>query len=94
MNRVVFHEKINDLFEKKFNKSLPLLLIGTNEDTIIDYVDLFVMSDIPNVYFSTLKRLENLSFNEALFKIMPDGTIYSFSEDFKNIKETTKFNKR
>ena len=94
MNRVVFHEKINDLFEKKFNKSLPLLLIGTNEDTIIDNVDLFVMSDIPNVYFSTLKRLENLSFNEALFKIMPDGTIYSFSEDFKNIKETTKLNKR
>lgn len=94
MNRVVFHEKINDLFEKKFNKSLPLLLIGTNEDTIIDNVDLFVMSDIPNVYFSTLKRLETLPFNEALFKIMPDGSIYSFTEDFKGIKETTKLNKR
>lgn len=94
MNRVVFHEKINDLFEKKFGKSLPLLLIGTNEDTIIENIDMFVISDIPNVFFSTIKRLDSMSFNEALFKIMPDGSIYSFSEDFKTIKPTNKINKK
>ena len=94
MNRVVFHEKINDLFEKKFNRSLPLLLIGTNEDSIIENIDLFVISDIPNVYFTTLKRLETMPFNEALFKIMADGSIYAFAEDFKTIKPTEKINKK
>ena len=94
MNRVAFHETINASFERKFNKSLPLLLVGTSEDIIINNINLFIISDIPNVFFTTLNRLENLSFNDALFKIMPDGSIYSFSSDFKNIKPTEKINKK
>ena len=94
MNRVAFHESINASFERKFNKTLPLLLIGTSEDIIINNIDLFIISDIPHVYFSTIKRLNELPFNEALFKIMTDGSIYSFSKDFKNIIQTQKLSKK
>lgn len=93
MNRVAFHEKVNTLFYNKFKKNIPLILIGTSEDAIIDNIELFITSDTPNVYYSTLKRLEQLPFNEALFRFMPGGNIYCFSEDFKQIRPTSKLSK-
>ena len=90
MNRVAFHEKIHLNFLKKYNKKLPMLLVGTSEEILTSNIDLFITEDIPNVYFSTLKRLESLPFNEALFRILDNGDMVSFNEDFTQIHPSKK----
>ena len=52
-----------------------MLLVGTSEEILTSNIDLFITEDIPNVYFSTLKRLESLPFNEDFTQIHPSKKI-------------------
>jgi hypothetical protein len=93
MNRVAFHESINTYFKSKFNKDIALLLVGTSEDMIIKNVDIFQLEESNKVYYTTLKRLETMPFNEAIFIVAPNEALYCFDEDFIGTKPTNKISK-
>jgi len=94
MNRVTFHDSINIYFKSKFNKDIPLILVGTSEDMLIKNLDIFQLESSNKVYYSTLKRLEIMPFNEAVFTITSNHVLYCFNEDFTETKPTEKLNKK
>lgn len=77
----------NSVYLEKQNGDLPMLVIATNEESLINNYKVFnIISE--KIYFTTIKRLENLPLNKAIFKINNDR-IYCFKEDFKSMEETT-----
>ena len=77
----------NSVYLEKQNGDLPMLIIATNEESLINNYKVFnIISE--KIYFTTIKRLENLPLNKAIFKINNDR-IYCFKEDFKSMEETT-----
>lgn len=90
MNRISFHDSINTYFKSKFNKDIALLLVSTSEDMILKNLDIFQLQESNKVYFTTIKRLETMPFNEAIFIVGPNHSLYCFHEDFVRTKPTEK----
>lgn len=92
MCKASFHTNTKSFFYRYFKRSIPMIIVGTSEDLIINNANVFELSD-EDIFYTTLTRLSSMPFNEALFKVKQNGDIYCFSEDFKEIRPTQKLTK-
>lgn len=82
INKAIFYNNMNQGYYNYYKKNIPLLIVATSEEIILKNCDLFNIRS-ENVYFSTIRRLEELPFHSAIFKV-EDGNMLSFDNSFSN----------
>lgn len=80
INRIQHHKRNSNTFHLKFKRQIPYIVIAKDEDSL--YQDLKLADTLTNeeVFFTTPKRLKELSFHEALFQFDLNGNIYHFKD--------------
>lgn len=78
MKKIAFLSISNVYFREKLNRELSYIIVGESEESL--YRDLKVMDllVVDNVYYTTLSRLKNKPFHEALFQFDFLGNIHYF----------------
>ena len=77
--KVAYHDQNNTFFKTMHGREMAYLVIAKNEEQ--PYKDLRMVDalGVPNVFFSTLKRLRELPFHEALFQYDLLGNMHHFT---------------
>lgn len=78
LQRIQFHQKNSNVFQLKFKRPISYIVIGKDEKSLFQDLKIADAINVDKVYFTTLKRLKNLPFHEALFQFDPEGNIYHF----------------
>ena len=78
LSKVAYMEKLNTFFKEKFNRTIPFVLIGKNEEQLYRDLRMMELLDMPNVYFSTYQRLKTKPFHEAIFQFDSFGNMQHF----------------
>lgn len=81
LKKIAFLSLNNVYFREKLNRELSYIVIGETEESL--YRDLKVMDllVVDNVYYTTLYRLKNRPFHEALFQFDFLGNIHHFKNN-------------
>lgn len=84
ISKLAYLNFINSFFNYRYKRDISYIIVAPSEDRL--YRDLKVMDlvGIDNVYFTTLKRLKEKSFYEALFQFDFLGNIHSFTNSGLN----------
>ena len=81
ITKISYLEYRNSFFSKHFKRTIPLIIVCEDEERLFHNLKLYDLINVDNVYFTTLKRLETLKFNEALFRITTDGNIFHYEDN-------------
>lgn len=80
INKIAYLDKSNLLFKEKFNREIPYVVVGESEEQLYRDIKLVDIVGVKNVYFTTMERLQNDSFHEALFQFDVLGNVQHFSD--------------
>lgn len=87
MNRIAYYNKYNVGYKKTYKKDIPLILVATSEEAILNNCSIFNINP-ENVYFTTIRRLDKLPFHKAIFKLSY-GNMFCFDSTFSNMVATS-----
>lgn len=89
INKIMYHKQNTKLFKETFGRDLILVVVANKEDSIIALHNAFdfSMPQFNTVMFTTIKRLNLLPFNQALFKFDTYGTAV-YSDDLSSFVPT------
>jgi hypothetical protein len=78
LHKLTYHKRNANSFRLKMGRSIPYIIVGRSEWEI--YHDLHVtdISELENIFFTTIERLEKKTFHEALFQMDGQGNLYHF----------------
>lgn len=77
-NKIAYFERTKDLFYNNIAQRINLLIIVDSIETLYNDLLLTNLTNL-NIFFSTIERLENLSFENALFQLDLSGNFYTFN---------------
>lgn len=87
LNKLVYLKKNSSLFKINYKRDIAYVVLVGNMKSAFTDLAITGLTEIPNIYFTTIERLSNMSFYEALFAYDSDGNIYGFtSPSLKNKK--------
>lgn len=78
MKKIAFLNVINVFFNEKLNRKLSYIVIAESEESIFRDLKVIDLIVVDNVYYTTLDRLINRPFHEALFQFDFLGNVHSF----------------
>lgn len=77
-SKIYYFERTKDLFYNKISKAINFLIIVESIENLYNDLKLTNLTYI-NIFFSTVERLENLPFEQALFQLDTQGNLYTFN---------------
>lgn len=87
LNKLVYLKKNSSLFKLNYKREISYVILVANMKSM--YTDLAItgLTNMPNIYFTTIERLSYMPFYEALFTYDSQGNVYSYtSPSLKNKK--------
>lgn len=85
--KLYYVNRIHGDFRKTNDRVIRYIVLVDSIENIYDDLKVYnIIGDLKDVYFTTLDRLNELPFFEAIFFISPMGNVYHFKDD--DLKET------
>lgn len=81
ISKISYHQKNNTFFKGKFGRDICYLIIAKNERQLYDDLRIIDMIGLPNIFFTTYKRLKERPFHEALFQYDLLGNMHHFTNN-------------
>lgn len=79
-HKIAYHKRNSAAFYRSMNRNISVIFIVESEDIIKSQLQLTNLMGTDNVYYTTIKRLERLSFSESLFQFDRAGKRYHFQD--------------
>ncbi|MEK3956001.1 MULTISPECIES: replication-relaxation family protein [unclassified Psychrobacillus] len=76
--KVSYWEKNTLYFQNRFKRKIGYIIVAESEQQIRDDLRMIDMHTQENIFFTTIHRMEHLSFHRALFQFDLLGNLYSF----------------
>lgn len=91
MQKIAFHKRNSSAFYRDMNRHISTIFLLDNEQQIRSHLQMANLMGTDDVYYTTLERLERLSFPEALFQFDRAGQKYHFANSglVKRVYEET-----
>lgn len=77
-NKIAYFELTQDLFYNNIAHSVNLLIVAESIESLYKDLSLTNLANL-NAFFTTIERLENYSFEEAIFQLDLSGNLYTFN---------------
>lgn len=81
MSQISYLYHSETIMRERFHRKIPYILIGSDEKSIKNDLELLKGTLYEGLYFTTFERLENMPLHEALFQIDIQGSFYHFSDN-------------
>lgn len=78
-HKLAYHKRNSASFYREMNRHISVIFLVESEHIIKKQLELTGLMGTDNVYYTTLKRLEERSFSEALFQFDRAGNRYHFT---------------
>ena len=78
LHKLTYHKRNANSFRLKMGRSIPYIIVGRTEWEIFHDLHITSISELENVFFTTIERLEKKPFHEALFQMDGQGNLYHF----------------
>lgn len=78
-HKLAYHKRNSASFYREMNRHISVIILVDSEYAIKKQLHLTGLTGTDNVYYTTLKRLEEMSFSEALFQFDRSGNQYHFT---------------
>lgn len=78
IHKIVRQHQTEMIFRSRAGRAVPYLVVVPDERWLYNVTRICAIRETPGVYFTTVERLQKLSFQEALFRIDPLGNLYHF----------------
>lgn len=80
-HKLAYHKRNSASFYRAMNRHINVIFLVDSERAIKNQLHLTGLMGTDNVYYTTLKRLEERSFSEALFQFDRAGKLYHFKNN-------------
>lgn len=85
LNKLVYLKKNSSLFRINYKRDIAYVILVGNLKSVFNDLALNGLTEIQNVYFTTIEKLSNHSFHEALMSFDRNGNVYTHtSPSLKN----------
>lgn len=78
LQRMVHHKRNAQVFKLKFGRVIPYIVVVRSPKSIYQDLKLLDSFNLEGVYLTTMKRLKELPFHKALFRLDETGNLYHF----------------
>ena len=85
LNKLVYLKKNSSLFRINYKRDIAYVILVGNLKSVFNDLALNGLTEVQNVYFTTIEKLSNNSFHEALMSFDRNGNVYTYtSPSLKN----------
>lgn len=81
LHKLSFHKRNANSFRLRNNRGIAYLVIARDERELFRDLHITSISDLENVFFTTIHRLEKRQFHDALFQLDGQGNVYHFKNE-------------
>lgn len=78
LHKLTYHKRNSNSFRLKMGRGIPYIIVGRSEWEIFHDLHVANISELENVFFTTIERLEKKPFHQALFQMDGQGNLYTF----------------
>jgi|GEM_PF-5401142 len=78
LKKIAYLDRNNSIFKSKLGRELSYIVVAKNEEELFHDLKIADLIGTKNVYFTTINRLKNMNFYEAIFQFDYLGNIYHF----------------
>lgn len=78
LHKLTYHKRNANSFRLKMGRTIPYIVVGSSEFELYKDLKVSDISQLENVFFTTIERLEKKNFHEALFQMDEQGNLYHF----------------
>ncbi|WCF11742.1 replication-relaxation family protein (plasmid) [Paenibacillus thiaminolyticus] len=79
VSKVAYLDKYNSFFKSIYKRDISYLIVGESEEKIYNDLKLVDLIGLKNIYFTTLQRLKEKTFHQAVFQFDLLGNIHHFT---------------
>lgn len=79
LTKIAYHQRNSSCFKHDFGRDIAYLILVNDIDTLYNDLKVVDLIGVRGVYFTTLNRLKNKPFYEAIFQIDSLGNLHHFS---------------
>lgn len=80
LTKIAYHSRNSSMFNINYGRHISYIIILDDIEKTIKDLSLLELLGTPNIYFTTVDRLKNLNFYEAIFTIDTFGNMYHFKD--------------
>lgn len=81
LHKIDYHKRSSAQFRRTFGRGMSFIFIVRDEDEIQNILKISEMTGRENIFYTTIERLKNRSFNEAIFNFDSLDNRYSFKNN-------------
>lgn len=78
LHKLTYHKRNAHSFKLKMDRTIPYIVVGSSEYELFEDLKVSDITQLENIFFTTIERLEKKNFHEALFQMDEQGNIYHF----------------
>lgn len=80
ITKIAYHKRNSSMFKINYGRDISYIIILDDIEKTIKDLSLLELLDTPNIYFTTIERLKNFDFYEAIFTVDVFGNLYHFKD--------------
>lgn len=84
LKKIAYLQRNSSMFKARNGRDISYIVLTEDENVMYHDLDIVDLVGVKNVYFTTLKRLENLPLHEALYEYDSLGNIHHFANSGLN----------
>lgn len=79
LNKLVYLKKNSSLFKLNYKRDIGYVILVGNAKAMFNDLVINSLTEVPNIYFTTVERLTSLPFHQALFTFDSAGNVYGYT---------------
>ena len=80
ISKIAYHKRNSSMFKINYGRDISYIVILKDVEKAVKDLSLLELLGTPNIYFTTIERLQKLNFYEAVFSVDNFGNMYSFKD--------------